>query len=246
MSSPAGTGTCPFTPLIERDIAGPTLDDHEQSTLEAHLAQGCASCEQLLESHLSDDSDEARALEHSLGQAVDEAASRMAEGRAAVLARVDDELRRDREAQVRLVRRRHLRALFYLTNVAALLLLVVAYVGTVVVVRLQRRAAQRLATETELQAVVRALTRYVKDHDVLPTDARALTAELGKPAASGSPYYRIDASRIVDGELLDDFGRPYRYVPGSDRALVYSLGPDGQDGEGQGDDIGAWVYFVHD
>lgn len=246
MSSPAGTGTCPFTPLIERDIAGPTLDDHEQSTLEAHLAQGCTSCEQLLVSHLSDESDEARALDHTVGQAVDDAAARMAEGRAAVLARVDDELRRDREAQVRRVRRRHLRALFYLTNVAALVLLVVAYVGTVVVVRLQRRAAQRLATETELQAIVRALTRYVKDHEALPRDGRALAAELGKPGPSGSPYYRIDPARVVDGELHDDFGRPYRYQPGGDRALVYSVGPDGQDAAGQGDDIGAWVYFVHD
>lgn len=246
MSSPAGTGTCPFTPLIERDLAGPTLDEHEQSTLEAHLAQGCSSCEQLLESHLSDESDEARALDETLTAAVDDAAASMAEGRAAVLARVEDELRRERDAQARRVRRRHLRALFYLTNVAALVLLLVAYVGTVVVVRLQRRAAQRLATETELQALVRALTRYVKDHDVLPPDARALVAELGRPSPAGSPYYRLDPERIVDGELLDDFGRPYRYLPGRDRALVYSVGPDGQDAEGQGDDIGAWVYFVHD
>ncbi len=246
MSSPAGTGTCPFTPLIERDLAGPTLDDHEQSTLEAHLAQGCSACEQLLESHLSDDSDEARALDATLGQAVDDAAARMAESRDAVLARVDDELRRDRAAQARRVRRRHLRALFYLTNVAALVLLVVAYVGTVVVVRLQRRAAQRLATETELQAMVRALTRYVKDHDALPADARRLVAELSRVGPAGAPYYRIDPSRVVDGELVDDFGRPYQYEPGGDRALVYSVGPDGQDGRGQGDDIGAWVYFVHD
>lgn len=246
MSSPAGTGTCPFTPLIERDLAGPTLDDHEQSTLEAHLAQGCSSCEHLLESHLSDDSDEARALDDTVRPAVEDAAARMAEGRAAVLARVEEELRRDRAAQARRVRRRHLRALFYLTNVAALVLLLVAYVGTVVVVRLQRRGAQRVATETELQALVRALTRYVKDHDRLPADARALVVELGTTSPSGAPYYRIDAARTTDGELLDDFGRPYRYVPGRDRALVYSTGPDGQDAQGHGDDLGAWVYFVHD
>lgn len=244
--SSSGAGTCPFTPLIERDIVGPTLDDHEQTTLEAHLAQGCSACEQLLESHLSDDSDEARALDQTVGRAVEEAAARMAEGRAAVLARVDEELRRERAAQARRVRRRHLRALFYLTNVAAIVLLVVAYVGTVVVVRLQARAAQRLATETELQALVRALTRYVKDHDALPPDARALAAELGKASPAGSPYFRIDPARLVAGELLDDYGRPYRYVPGSDRALVYSVGPDGRDDQGENDDIGAWVYFVHD
>lgn len=246
MSSPAGTGTCPFTPLLERDIAGPTLDDHEQSTLDAHLARGCPSCEQLLAVHLKDDSAEGRALDDTLGQAVDGAAERMAEVRAAVLARVEDELRRDHTAQLLRLRRRHLRALFYLTNVAALVLLLVAYVGTVVVVRLQQRAAQGVATDTEVQALVRALTRYVKDHDALPPDARALATELARPSAGGSPYYRIDASRLVDGQLVDDFGRPYRYVPGRDRALLYSLGPDGQDAGGEGDDVGAWIYFVHD
>lgn len=245
----AGTGTCPFAPLLERDLAGPALEDPELSSLEAHLAQGCPSCELLLDSHLGEDSDEQRALDATLGEAFEAAAERMAPARERVLARVDDELARDRAAQARRLRRRHLRALFYLTNVAALVLLVMAYVGTAVVVRVQVRTAQRAATDLEVQALVRALTRYVKDHERLPADARSLVVALSAPsgrAGDGAPYHRFDPGQLVDGEYLDAFGRPYRYAPGRDRALIYSVGPDGVDARGEGDDVGAWVYFVHD
>ncbi|MCO5172037.1 MAG: type II secretion system protein GspG [Planctomycetes bacterium] len=245
----AGTGTCPFAPLLERDLAGPSLEEDELSTLEAHLARGCPSCELLLDSRLSEDSDEQRALDAAVTQAVEDAAERMAPARARVLARVDDELSRDRAAELRRLRRRHLRALFYLTNVVALVLLVVAYVGTAVVLRVQVRAAQRRATDLEVQALVRALTRYFKDHGRLPADARALAAELARPSgrgAEGAPYHRFDPALLVEGEYVDAFGRPYRYVPGRDRALIYSVGPDGIDDGGQRDDVGAWVYFIQD
>lgn len=248
MTSTAGTGTCPFTALVERDLNdGPSdLDDLEQARLEAHLDQGCPVCEGLLETSLSA-SDARGELDHTVGRALEDAAERMSASRVAVMARVDEQVRHEQAALLRRLRRRHLRVLFYLVNVAALVMLIVAYVGTVVVVRVRQRAAQRVATTTELQALVRALTRFVKDHDRLPADARALVVELGRPTAAGTaPYYRFDPRRLDDGQYVDDFGRVYRYVPGLDHALVYSFGPDGQDAAGQGDDIAASVYFVHD
>lgn len=248
MTSPAETGTCPFAALVERDLTdGPSDLDHlEQARLEAHLDQGCPVCEGMLEHSLTA-SDARGDLDPGVGRAVEDAAERMAANRTAVMARVEEQVRHERAAQVSRLRRRHLRVLFYLVNVAALVMLIVAYVGTVVVVRVRQRAAQRVATATELQALVRALTRYVKDHDGLPADGKALVVELGRSTSLGSaPYYRFDPSRLIDGQYVDDFGRVYRYAPGLDHALVYSVGPDGQDAGGQGDDIGASVYFVHD
>ena len=53
---------CPFLPLCERDFTGgPVLTDEEQEGLEAHLSDGCESCEDKIEQHLSGsgDSDDA-------------------------------------------------------------------------------------------------------------------------------------------------------------------------------------------
>lgn len=242
--------TCPYGPLCERDLSGPDLDDGELARLEEHLTQGCSECEKLIESHLSgegnlSDSEERRALDQAVGRAVDDAAERMAPARAAVLARVDDELRRERRDELLLLRRRNLRAIFYVTNVASLVLLLVAYVGTVIVVRVQLRAAQRQQTDLELQAMRAALARRVKERGALPADARALVVELASRSdAEGPPYYRFDPTRVSEGEYLDVFGRPYRYLPGPDRALLYSVGVDGKDAGGEGDDVAAWVHFA--
>lgn len=248
--------TCPYGPLCERDLAGPDLDEGELARLERHLSEGCAECEKLIESHISGegatpDAEERRDLDRVVGRAVDDAAERMAPSRAAVLARVEDELRRERQAQLLRLRRRNLRAIFYVTNLAALVLLLVAYVGTVLVVRVRLREAQRQQTETELQAMRAALTRYVKERGVLPEDARTLVVELSRPARhapdeEGAPFYRFEPTRVQGGEYLDAFGRPYRFVAGRDRALLYSVGVDGRDAQGEGDDVAAWVHFVQD
>lgn len=243
---------CPFASLCEREVTGPPLDTTEEARLEAHLDEGCAVCERVVEAALSgSSSDEHKELDQTLGRAVDAAADGMASGRADVLARVERELERERRVELVRLRRRHLRAIFYVTNVAALVLMLVAYVGTVVVVRVQRRTAQRLATSTELRAIVSALHRWVKDHPgaELPADLPALVAALSspRPAVIDEPpakYYPFDAARLHPAGYVDDFGRPYRYRSARDRAFVYSTGVDGVDQEGEGDDLGEWVRFV--
>jgi hypothetical protein len=250
--TPAEIGACPFAPLCERELSGPALDATEEARLEAHLDEGCAVCEGLVEANLSgSSSDEHRELDQALGRAVDDAAEGMAASRAAVLARVEAELKREHRLELQRLRRRHLRAIFYVTNIAALVLLVMAYVGTVVVVRVQRRTAQRLATATELRALVSALSRWVKDHPGadLPVDMAALVTALStpRPAVIDEPpsqYYPFDPERLKGGVYVDDFGRPYRLETARDRALVYSTGIDGLDQRGEGDDFGEWVRFV--
>jgi hypothetical protein len=244
---------CPFTPLCERDLTGSELDPVELARLEAHLSTGCESCEHLIEARLSGEGEapqeERVELERAVERAVERAADEMGGSRAAVLARVEEALRRDRQAQVLRHRRRHLRALFYVTTVAGLVLLFLAYAGTAAAVRLQRHAAQRIATETELQGLRAALARYERETGDLPRDAAALFTALARTRRIDEvdvPWYRLDASRLEGGQYRDDFGRPYRYEARPDRAVIWSLGADGRDDGGQGDDLVVEVRFAHE
>lgn len=250
----SATRACPFVPLCEREFTGPDLDDAERQRLEAHLSSGCATCEEVFEEHLAGSDPEApgsdarRELDDALARSLGRAADAMAEGRERVLRGLDERLAREAYLAASRQRRRHLRAVFYLTSLAACALIVVAYFGTVAAVRLQQRTARTLAVRTELEALVRALTRHVKDHGRVPEDLPALVRALGaaRPDGDGVPYYPFDPARLRDGGYVDDFGRPYVYRPGKDRAQLYSLGADGKDDGGQPDDLEASVFFVMD
>jgi len=251
------TGFCPFVPLCERELAGPELNDAEQESLERHLSLGCPVCEERIEWNLAgggpdDDprADVRRVLGTTLARAVDDADAELGSRQALVLGRLDDRLRREEAQRARRIRRRHLRAFFYVTNVAAVLLLVMAYVGTIAAARLQQRTAQALATKTEIQALATALSAYVKEHGQLPPDLDAFVEALGGARAEReSPYYYFAEDRLAerDGARVyeDDFGHVYRYRPGQGRALIYSVGPDGEDDQGQDDDLAAWIIFAH-
>lgn len=63
-----------------------------------------------------------------------------------------------------------------------------------------------------------------------------------------------DEALLEDGEIrrvldafFDGWGRPLRYrVPGRHNKQafdLYSVGPDGHDDNGMGDDIGSWMFF---
>ena len=58
-------------------------------------------------------------------------------------------------------------------------------------------------------------------------------------------YYPFSPQRRREGEYLDDFGQPYRFRSQPGRALIYSVGPNGKDDGGEGDDVrDQWVTFV--
>ena len=58
------------------------------------------------------------------------------------------------------------------------------------------------------------------------------------------PYMRFKEEDFLDGEYLDPWGRPYVYIsPGThNRGFydIYSFGPNGEDEQGEGDDLGNW------
>lgn len=248
----SATTTCPFAPMCEREFVGPDLDDAERAKLEAHLSTGCATCEEVFELHLTGSdpaapgSDGRRELDEALTRSLAGAADVMAGGRDDVLRRLDERLAREEYLARSRLRRRHLRVVFYMTSLVALALLVASYVGTKAAIALRLRAARSNATRTELDAMVKALTRWKHDHGSPPADLAGLLQALDtpRPDGEGAPYYPLDPARRREGAYLDGFDRPYVYVGRADRALIYSLGPDGKDDGGEPDDLSSTVLFV--
>jgi hypothetical protein len=247
----SATTTCPFAPMCEREFVGPDLDDAERAKLEAHLSTGCPTCEEVFELHLTGSdpaapgNDGRRELDEALTRSLAGAAEVMAGGRDDVLRRLDERLAREEYLARARLRRRHLRVVFYMTSLVALALLGATYVGTVAAIRLKERAARSNATRTELEAMIKALSRWKQDHGAPPTDLAGLLQALDTPrkGGEGEPYYPLDPARRRDGAYLDGFDRPYVYVGRADRALIYSVGPDGKDDGGDPDDLSAPPLF---
>lgn len=176
----------------------------------------------------------------------DGAAAEMEVGRGSVLERVrqsiDDEATRARRRD----RRRHLRILFYVVNLVAVSLIVMSYVGTRAAIRLSEDDGHRLATQTEVVALTRALARRLSEErsTPVPSDLSELIAALrGGPEAP--IRYPFDARRLQGAGYLDDYGRPYQLLVQRNQVLIYSVGRNGRDEGGKGDDLhGGWVTFV--
>lgn len=178
-------------------------------------------------------------VDEALLLAVARADERLERGRDLVLDRVQAEIRESDLKQGRRLRRRHLRAVFYATLLVCLALIVAAYIGTAAAIRLKRRKAQEVATEAELRVLSRALQRYAADHGELPGDAEALWQALATPQPNDGahPYMVLNPHRF-DGTLYrDDYGRSYRYRLEEGWAVVHSLGANGKDEGGLGDDL---------
>ena len=70
------------------------------------------------------------------------------------------------------------------------------------------------------------------------TSTVAPTGEAGALAADALAL----ADRVRDGRLIDGYGRPFVYTREDARqARIYSLGRNGRDDGGAGDDVVAWV-----
>jgi hypothetical protein len=243
-----GTNSCPFARLCERDLAGPELSPEEQLELEAHLTQGCPACEERIERQLDgllppDDpgAAERAELDRALARSLKDASARMAAGQANVLERIKLRVREEERSRGRLLRRRHLRALFYVTTVAGTLMLFVAYAGTVMAARVQRRAALRTETATEVVAMAHALERWAREHGgELPADLPAALAALSSSRGERA-YYPLQAGRLGPEGYRDPFGGLYRYRREPGRGWLWSSGPDGRDDRGEPDDLVATI-----
>lgn len=182
----------------------------------------------------------------ALSAAHEQAAQTMEAGKVDVLARVRQSLEDDSIGARRRDRRRHLRILFYVVNLVAVVMICVIYVMTRAAIRLKETEGRTLATQTEVVALTRALVRRLAadKQAPIPQDLPGLIATIGETPERPQGY-RFSKRRLEGGTYLDDFGRPYRILVERERVLIYSLGPDGKDQSGRGDDItDQWVTFV--
>jgi len=182
----------------------------------------------------------------ALGAAHQEAAQAMESTKLDVLARVRQSIDDDSLAASRRDRRRHLRILFYVVNLVAVVMICTIYVMTRAAIRLKETEGRTLATQTEVVALTRALVHHlVADKATpIPQNLPELIATIGETPERPKGY-RFSKRRLQGGTYVDDFGRAYRVLAERDRVLIYSLGPNGRDDKGQGDDItDQWVTFV--
>jgi hypothetical protein len=182
----------------------------------------------------------------ALGAAHEQAAQAMEPAKIDVLARVRESLDDDSLGARRRDRRRHLRILFYVVNLVAVVLICVIYVMTRATIRLRETGERVVATQTEVVALSRALVRYLAADKTtpIPQDIPQLIKTIGETPERPGGYPFIKHRRRGE-TYLDDFAQPYLILVERQRVLVYSAGPNGRDEKGQGDDItDQWVTFV--
>lgn len=113
--------------------------------------------------------------------------------------------------------------------------------------------ARKRGAVTKVKAAIAALEAavdmYEMDMGEYPAAenaslVQALT-DTGNPEPDwNGPYMRFKEKDLENGEYIDAWGNPYVYInPGTHNEQyydIYSYGPDGQDDQGDGDDINNW------
>ncbi len=118
--------------------------------------------------------------------------------------------------------------------------------------QMARRKGAITAAKAKIASLDTSIAMYESDLGVYPASgnanlAKALSQGGGEPDWQG-PYEDFKETELVNGELVDPWGRPYVYVSvngGSPKHRsnsydLYSLGPNGTDDDGTQDDIVNW------
>ena len=137
------------------------------------------------------------------------------------------------------------------------LLVVIAILGILIsLVTAGAQAARRRGAVTKAKTTVSALetaiAMYESDMGEYPPSGNAemvsaLQEDPGNVDWAG-PYIEFKQEELKGGELVDPWGRPYEYTAVNGGAPkhrehsfdLYSLGPNGTDEDGTGDDIFNW------
>jgi hypothetical protein len=236
--------TCRYDSWIDRDLLG-DLTAEEREALETHWPD-CPSCRSRLEAM--------RSLEKAIGEGLNIASQAFTSPREKILKRIEAKERepgvrepgvREPIRTARPLRRFRWKLVFLTTNVAAALLLLLAYFGYAVVVLRMKRQARLTVARTDVRVLTITLHTYRRDLRKSPPDGienlvRALRKSIpNRPWPSS--YFTFPEERIQGGTYLDPWGRPYIYRSpngaGEIRIFLYSLGENGLDERGGGDDI---------
>jgi len=137
------------------------------------------------------------------------------------------------------------------------LLVVIAIIGILMSLvmagaQMVRRKGSITKAKTMIGSLETAIAMYEADMGEYPTTGnehlvKALQDDPGD-ADWGGPYIEFKESELKDGTLLDSWGHPYEYVSVNGGSPTHrersfdlsSLGPNGTDDSGTGDDIYNW------
>ena len=114
----------------------------------------------------------------------------------------------------------------------------VAFEGYATVAIAKRKMLRDVAS-AEVNSFSRFIERYRELKGSLP-DSRneQMAADLiSHWKRQGNLTYPFDSERVVDSQALDPWRRAYVYQSDGDSFILYSLGENGEDDQGKGDDI---------
>ena len=235
MSSPdlPQSAVCPFGELLDKRILG-EFSPEDKEKLEAHLRSGCPSCSERWKLE--------EGLEGLIAGAMEPLAKEAEKRRVPVLDKLRDRL--EREDEFRRERRRRrigMNAVLFLIVSLGVTLLSIEYFAYAAM-RKKLLRAQKVACETELNAMRLALLKLAieRGSSEVPRDRSQLLIALSwKRKDTDRVYYAIDTQRIepLSGLLLDPWNRPYVYKRVGETIKLYSVGPNGADEDGGGDDV---------
>lgn len=224
---------CPYENLLEQQVLG-ELEGEDEARLDEHTSK-CSHCRAMF-SDLQD-------LQVLFDSQVAEAEQEFRPGRPDLLARINKEIRNtDELVTTRKLRRLNSRFILYTTQLVAVVMIVLTYVASMVSVMTLKRREQVRFTENEIRALIAVTKTYQKVNQGLPpTGNAALVERLSQPIkrlpTELRPYFPFDKARLNQGLFVDTWKRPYVYNVGEKGFVIYSLGPNGKDDGGKGDDI---------
>ena len=228
------SAVCPFDALLDKRILG-DLSAEDRAQLDEHLGSGCPSCSPRFKAEENLESVFVRAMEPMAREAAERRAPFLEKLRGSI--EREEEQRRDRRR-----RRLGMNTALFLILMLGVALLSAEYFAYAAM-RTRRVKAERAAADTEVHAIVSALAKLASERGsgAVPAERADLLAALAQKRrdAPERTYYGVDSSRIdtQTGLLLDPWGHPYVYRHKPDGVMLYSIGPNGVDEGGMGDDI---------
>ncbi len=229
MSDLPQSTVCPFGELLDKRILGDFTPD-DRALLEEHLRQGCPSCAERWKAE--------EKLEECLEDVMTPLAQEADRRKPFVLDRLKEQL--TKEDELRRGRRR--RRVGLNTALMLILLLGVTLLSAEYLayypVRIKLIQARHAATFTEIQGMLVGLHKLHEQRGkaALPESSADLARALGQPRTDvARPYFC--PTRVEGGIILDLWGRPYVYELAPGEIIIRSVGPNGADEHGLGDDI---------
>lgn len=201
----------------------------EVAKFESHSA-GCVSCREAFGA--------AAFFDGALKGALPAMASQIGNPREAVLEKITiGNLMNARPPSWKTIRWRAVRWVLLFGLLATL---AVSFEGFVTVALARKKMLRELCA-----AEVKTFGSFIQRHDD-PTGISRLGAENSDMVADLVTYwsrrgfrrsYPFDEDRVVDGQALDPWDKPYVYQSTGDSFVLYSLGENGRDDQGGGDDV---------